>query len=61
MTWKEALLDWVMLGFWWLGCEGRRRVGQGSSGRDVRRETQGSDGGGGDLRAEVWILRDYGP
>lgn len=35
MTWKEPLLDWVVLGFWRLGCERLNWMGQGASGRGV--------------------------
>ena len=58
VTWEEPLLDRVVLGFRRLGCEWLSWVGQGASGRGVRGEAKGRDGaGGGDVRAEVWILR----
>lgn len=41
VTRKEALLDRVVLGFRWLGCEWLSWVGQGASGRGVRREAEG--------------------
>lgn len=57
VTWKKPLLDRVVLGFGWLGCERLRQVGKGASGRAVRREAERRDGGSGDVRAEARILR----
>lgn len=57
MTRKKPLLNRVVLGFRGLSCEWLGWVGQGTSGRGVRREDEGRDGGGGDVRAEAWILR----
>ncbi len=55
MTRKKSLLDRVVHGFWGLGCEWLGWVGQGASGECVRREGERRDGGG-DVRAEAWIL-----
>lgn len=41
VTWKKPLLDWKMLGFGRLCCEWLRWVGQGASGRGVRRKAEG--------------------
>lgn len=56
VTRKEPLLDRVVFGFRWLGCEGLGWVGHGASGRGVRREAGGQDGAGGEPCAKAWIL-----
>lgn len=53
VIWKKPLLDWVVLDFRWLRCEWLRWVGQGASGRDVRREAEGRNGGSRDVSAEA--------
>lgn len=52
VTWKKPLLDRVVLGFRWLGCEWLRRMGQGASGQGVRWEAEWEDRGRGGLRAQ---------